>query len=190
MNTPNPINSNPNSDPNHSIPRIRRSIYQSNRFKEVVGTIYTLSRSKHFVVFLNWNQHCWDRWHAVTVVPAIEICGELVFIREMSLPIILIPSDRPIMAVPRGGGGGGGTHVYWQYRYVRPLRPPFHALPAVPKHIFFIARRSKAYLFHWPTRSYGTQLKSQFSRPPFHVKSQFPRPPFGEGPLVLKPLGS
>ena len=44
--------------------------------------------------------------------------------------------------------GGGGTHVYWQYRYVRPLRPPFHALPAVPKHIFFIARRSKAYLFH------------------------------------------
>ena len=23
-------------------------------------------------------------------------------------------------------------------RYVRPLRPPFHALPAVPKHIFFI----------------------------------------------------
>ena len=86
--------------------------------------------------------------------------------------------------------GGGGTHVYWQYRYVRPLRPPFHALPAVPKHIFFIARRSKAYLFHWPTRSYGTQLKSQFSRPPFHVKSQFPRPPFGEGPLVLKPLGS
>ena len=87
-------------------------------------------------------------------------------------------------------GGGGGTHVYWQYRYVRPLRPPFHALPAVPKHFFFIARRSKAYLFHWPTRSYGTQLKSQFSRPPFHVKSQFPRPPFGEGPLVLKPLGS
>ena len=89
-----------------------------------------------------------------------------------------------------GTPGGGGTHVYWQYRYVRPLRPPFHALPAVPKHIFFIARRSKAYLFHWPTRSYGTQLKSQFSRPPFHVKSQFPRPPFGEGPLVLKPLGS
>ena len=44
--------------------------------------------------------------------------------------------------------GGGGTHVYWQYRYVRPLRPPFHTLPAVPKHIFFIARRSKAYLFH------------------------------------------
>ena len=82
-------------------------------------------------------------------------------------------------------GGGGGTHVYWQYRYVRPLRPPFHALPAVPKHIFFIARRSKAYLFHWPTRSYGTQLKSQFSRPPFHVKSQFPRPQFGEGRLVL-----
>ena len=35
-----------------------------------------------------------------------------------------------------------------------------------------------------------TQLKSQFSRPPFHVKSQFPRPPFGEGRLVLKPLGS
>ena len=25
---------------------------------------------------------------------------------------------------PRGGGGGG-THVYWQYRYVRPLRPLF-----------------------------------------------------------------
>ena len=35
-----------------------------------------------------------------------------------------------------------------------------------------------------------TQLKSQFSRPPFHVKSQFPRSPFGEGRLVLQPLGS
>ena len=62
--------------------------------------IYTLSRSKHFVVFLNWNQHRWDRWHAVTVVLAIEICVELVFIHEMTLPIIPIPSDRPIMAVP------------------------------------------------------------------------------------------
>ena len=64
-----------------------------------------LSRSKNFVVFLNWNQHCWDRWHAqitVAVVLAIEICVELVFIREMTLPIpiIPIPSDRQIMAVP------------------------------------------------------------------------------------------
>ena len=41
--------------------------------------------------------------------------------------------------------GGGGTHVYWQYRYVRPLNPlftpcqPFQSisfsLPDVPKHI-------------------------------------------------------
>ena len=64
-----------------------------------------LSRSKNFVVFLNWNQHCWDRWHVkirVAVVLAIEICVELVFIREMTLPIpiIPIPSDRQIMAVP------------------------------------------------------------------------------------------
>ena len=64
-----------------------------------------LSRSKNFVVFLNWNQHCWDRWHAkitVAVVLAIEICVELVFICEMTLPIpiIPIPSDRQIMAVP------------------------------------------------------------------------------------------
>ena len=32
---------------------------------------------------------------------------------------------------------GGGTHIYWQYVYVRPTRGPFHALPAVPKDIFF-----------------------------------------------------
>ena len=38
----------------------------------------------------------------VAVVLAIEICVELVFIREMTLPIpiIPIPSDRQIMAVP------------------------------------------------------------------------------------------
>ena len=28
-----------------------------------------------------------------------------------------------------------------------------------------VARRSKAYLFHWPTRSYGTQLKSVLKTP-------------------------
>ena len=84
-------------------------------------TIYTLSRSKHYVVFLNWNQHCWDRWHAVTVVPAIEICVELVFIREMSLPIILIPSDRPIMAVPIFRSSDP--------RFFRQLRSSTHPIP-------------------------------------------------------------
>ena len=33
--------------------------------------------------------------------------------------------------IPRGGGGGALT-------YNGSIDPPFHALPAVPKHIFFI----------------------------------------------------
>ena len=36
------------------------------------------------------------------------------------------------------GGGHSRIMAVGPYRYVRPLRPPFHALPAVPKHIFFI----------------------------------------------------
>ena len=36
-----------------------------------------------------------------------------------------------------GGGGGALTDNGSINLYVRPLRPPFHALPAVPKHIFF-----------------------------------------------------
>ena len=81
-------------------------------------------------------------------------------------------------AVIQSRGGGGISAYNDEYRYVRPLRPndDFHALPAVPKHIFFIARRSKALIFFtdqpvpMPIRSWNPQ----FSRPPFHVKSQFP----------------
>ena len=47
-----------------------------------------------------------------------------------------------------------GSHVYWQYRPVRPLRLPVSIdLPAVPRQVFFIARCSKAYLMEGGGRS-------------------------------------
>ena len=65
--------------------------------------VYTLSRSKHFVVFrLSKLKPTPLRSMACRYCSpiAIEICVELVFIHEMTLLIIPIPSDRPIMAVP------------------------------------------------------------------------------------------
>ena len=70
-------------------------------------------------------------------------------------------------------GGGGGGHSRIRYISCAALKTPFSRL----------ARHSKAYLFHWPTRSYGTQLKSlvlwfyrSFCKPENHL-DPVPKPP-------------
>ena len=72
--------------------------------------------------------------------------------------------------------GGGGALTYNGSIYVRPLRPPaFHALPAVPKHIFFIDQPVPKVLRSWNLSFSGFIARSVlYPRKSFRSRSQAP----------------